>query len=299
MTRLNKFPTTFYGDTIRWFVGIVINKADPDHLGRVQIRIYGIHDDLENIPNSDLPWAIVAAPTSEDGISGLGWKPNISEGATIIGWFLDGNQSQLPFVLGSIPKIAVPTQSFYSQTQGQFGKPPANWPSDAYRVGETVVSTTTLNLKGSDTGEKIFNYLTTTGQFSPEQAAGIMGNFFAESSLNPGSANPDDLGLPSYGLAQWRGPRRTALFQFAAQRGTTPDDLGTQLDFLIWEMNAYPYLGLSLLRKQQTPANAAITFMNHFERPSGSDATGNYILGSAPTESTRVAAANDYYNLYR
>ena len=56
---------------ICWFVGKVISNTDPLRLGRVQVRVFGVHsDDLTELPTSDLPWANVMK--SDGGTSGLG-----------------------------------------------------------------------------------------------------------------------------------------------------------------------------------------------------------------------------------
>ena len=42
-----------------WFFGQVVDRLDPLCLGRVRVRIFGLHpDDTSLVPNSDLPWAI-------------------------------------------------------------------------------------------------------------------------------------------------------------------------------------------------------------------------------------------------
>ena len=42
-------PNTFkdyYGDETRWFIGKVLQvHGDPEELGRVKVRIYGVHPD--------------------------------------------------------------------------------------------------------------------------------------------------------------------------------------------------------------------------------------------------------------
>ena len=38
------------------YVGKIVNNVDPDNLGRCQIRVYGVFDNL--IPDEDLPWAL-------------------------------------------------------------------------------------------------------------------------------------------------------------------------------------------------------------------------------------------------
>ena len=82
---------SYYGDDTRWFVGRVISVNDPMELGRVRVRIFGIHSgSIEDIPEADLPWAQTAIPVTEGGSSGLGANVGIKEQAQVFGIFLDG-----------------------------------------------------------------------------------------------------------------------------------------------------------------------------------------------------------------
>lgn len=94
----------FYGDTTRWFIGTVVDVVGdplPIPIGRVKVKIFGIHDSVDV---ADLPWASVVLPTTEGGVTS-GFPPAMQIGAQVFGIFLDGPQSQLPLVLGSIPHI--------------------------------------------------------------------------------------------------------------------------------------------------------------------------------------------------
>ena len=96
----------YYGDQTRWFIGIVTDINDPYGLGRVKVRIFGIHsENVNDIPDKDLPWAQTVVPITEGGSSGTGATVGIQVKAQVFGMFLDGKSSQLPLVLGSIPKI--------------------------------------------------------------------------------------------------------------------------------------------------------------------------------------------------
>ena len=95
----------YYGDNLRWFLGTVVDVNDPDKLDRVKVRVYGIHtSNTVDIPNDKLPWARVLIPVTEGGSSGLGANSQIKVKAFVFGLFLDGKDSQLPLVLGSMPK---------------------------------------------------------------------------------------------------------------------------------------------------------------------------------------------------
>lgn len=90
-------------------------------------------------------------------------------------------------------------------------------------------------------------------------AAGIIGNFQQESSLNPSSAG----GL----LGQWQGPRMTALQQFAQQQGKPVTDPVVQTQFAVHELQTqYPQLW-SMLRTTGNPQQAALAVSQQYERP--------------------------------
>ena len=89
----------FYGDDTRWFIGVVKNIIDPIKMGRIQVRIHGVHgEDLEQVSDDNLPWAQVLTPITEGGTNGLGNSLGIQINARVFGVFLDGQNSQQPLV---------------------------------------------------------------------------------------------------------------------------------------------------------------------------------------------------------
>lgn len=95
-------------DGFTWWVGEVESIKDPQLLGRVKVRIIGWYTGsgeasyLDDVPTSDLPWAVPMLPTDQAGIKNTGTKSELQVGATVIGFFLDGEEAQLPVVMGSI-----------------------------------------------------------------------------------------------------------------------------------------------------------------------------------------------------
>ena len=92
-----------------FFYGVVENNVDPEKLGRVQVRFFGIHtidkiqDFFKGIPTSDLAWAQPMLPITEAGISGLGDSPTgILQGTWVVGFFRD-KKKQSPVILGTLP----------------------------------------------------------------------------------------------------------------------------------------------------------------------------------------------------
>ena len=87
-----------------WWIGIVEDRVDPRMLGRCRVRIIGYHtEDVLELPTSSLPWAVPAMPLTSASISGVGESPAFVEGSTVLGFFSDGNDEQVPVIIGTIP----------------------------------------------------------------------------------------------------------------------------------------------------------------------------------------------------
>lgn len=120
----------------------------------------------------------------------------------------------------------------------------------------------TGNMDGNN--QAIMNYFVGKG-LTPEQAAGIAGNFAHESYSNPDQHQLG--GGPGYGLAQWEdGGRLQELQNFAAQNGKPISDLGLQLDFVWHELNTTESASLASLRSAGSAADAAYVFERDYER---------------------------------
>ena len=253
----------FYGDQNRWFIGLVIDIDDPLKLDRVKVRIQGIHThDTSLIPNSDLPWAQVAIPVTEGGSSGIGANASLKPRAQVFGFFLDGKNSQLPLIIGSIPKIET-----YANQSGDADNayPSLNKKSDLGNID--------LDLDGNSNIEKAFNFFVSEegGNYTMEQACGMIGNFCVESgpTLNPKAVAP---GEGSTGIAQWNpaaaaGNRLGKLIEYSATLGLDHLSLGAQLLYTKYELETFSYLGDGPLRKTDNVKDATIVFQDAYERP--------------------------------
>lgn len=91
-----------FGELHGNWIGIVTNVMDPQQSGRVQVRIFGRHDDEVNIPNEDLPWAQVSQPVTSAAIGRMGTAPvGLVVGSRVHGQWLD-RDFQLPLIIGSV-----------------------------------------------------------------------------------------------------------------------------------------------------------------------------------------------------
>ena len=261
---------SFYGDSIsRFFFGIVVNNNDADlNLGRVQIRVLGLHG--PEVMNYDLPWAQVMLPTTEPGVGGVGANPMIANGAQVFGVFLDGKDSQIPLVLGTVPKIDTPSQSQISTFAGS--SPPPEYTTSG--VGSNTTNNQRVipvgSLEGSTNAERVFRFFENNG-FTAEQAAGWVGNFAVESTVNldPTAFNPNDKGAESFGIAQWREERYDALRLYAGETRQDYRSLEAQLGFVLVELSGTERSASTRIKTTRSVEAAARAIDQYYERSDG------------------------------
>lgn len=147
-----------------------------------------------------------------------------------------------------------------------------------------------MALKGTTNAEKIWNFLMAEFQ-NPYGVAGLMGNLYAESGLNPVNLentynkklNMSDeeytkavdegkyanfaKDSAGYGLAQWTySSRKLNLLTHIKNKGVSIGDLEGQLEFLIKELKAY--IGIySVLNNAKTVEEASTVILTKYERP--------------------------------
>lgn len=118
MTEGTLFNPGFLGASFNWWVGQIADdstwrdniipgkfegKDSPKGWGyRYKVRIIGLHDkEEETVPSDQLPWAQVMYPiTGGGGQAGGGAIPNLRQGNFVFGFFLDGQDMQVPVIMG-------------------------------------------------------------------------------------------------------------------------------------------------------------------------------------------------------
>lgn len=238
----NKFA--YYGDSVRWFIGRVINNNDPSFAGRVQIRIFGVHSPyVDEVPDGDLPWAQTLMPTTEGGTSGIGKIPQLLPNALVFGIFLDGTTSQLPLIIGHLNQIEMPTPL-------QRTLQPISVSTDPFPTGRqfgpngvVVDPSVTAANNGDITQKRMAAMRFFVDQLkSPQIAAGIVGNIQAESNFNISAAGDANRG-GSFGICQWNSEagRFQCLQNYAASLSKDWKQFDVQLQFVMHELQGGEY----------------------------------------------------------
>jgi hypothetical protein len=130
------FNSGFLGASFNWWIGQIASDSTwrdnilpgkfeskdqiPGWGRRYKVRIIGLHDrEEESISSDQLPWAQVMYPvTAGGGQAQASQTPNLRQGNFVFGFFLDGQDQQVPVimgVLGSNAQTALGTQTGTNQ----------------------------------------------------------------------------------------------------------------------------------------------------------------------------------------
>lgn len=117
----------------------------------------------------------------------------------------------------------------------------------------------------------------------PKAASGIVGGLMLESGgnttdISPTAKNPKS---GSYGIGQWLGSRQDELMAFAEETGGDPNNLDTQISFLIHELKGSENGALQEIAKAQSPDEAGRLADKFYERSEGTDEIRNQKAANA------------------
>jgi hypothetical protein len=243
MNVLRPIRKEFYGDDNRWFFGTVVNSQPPAGLeGRVKVRINGVHSpSTGDIPEKDLPWAQVLIPTTEGGVSGVGRIPQLQTGSFVFGVFLDGASSQIPLVMGSLPRVEVPC--VVQSSRVKTGETTFNYKTQRFQnvvatqFKNDLVAQADIDLRRLQS----MKFFIDNG-YEVTQAAAITGGLEGISTFITYDDRPE-ADSPFTGVASWRrsaetGSRYQGLLRFAAQYAPSSDWklYSIQLQFVLFEL---------------------------------------------------------------
>jgi len=272
---MKAIQTEYYGDNTRWFVADVIDHTPPyGYEGRVKIRVHGIHNpSTREIPQNDLPWAQVVLPTTEGGVSGLGRTPKLTSGATVFGFFMDGTASQIPLVVGSIPKTEYPTrvqrQVEFSTVQERIDQEEVFYEQEIQVIDSAKVEDTEYDFVYGNTVEsrklEAIKYFMNAG-YNLNQSLGMVACLLNVSNLNKTGIEEQTEQNP-LGIAGWKNERKLLLKRFSNDWRK----FSSQLVFIKYELNS-----------TQAAANIRLKRTDTLEKDSSNSCQrvfGKYYLG--------------------
>jgi len=108
-------------DGFRWWIGQIApeevqKQLNKDGWGnRLKVRIMGYHPyNVTELPNKDLPWAQVLLSTSDGtGAANYGTSHKVRPGDIVFGFFLDGDNAQVPVITGCFGRTSqVPSEDY-------------------------------------------------------------------------------------------------------------------------------------------------------------------------------------------
>lgn len=152
-----------------------------------------------------------------------------------------------------------------------------------YCAQHTVSTPHVGPVAGTNNARYIWSQLLANG-FTPEAAAGILGNLEQESNLNPTAVQDNGVG---HGIAQWSAGGRwdtssPNLIGYANSQGLDKWDLQAQLGFLLLELGNYGIL--EDYRSITDVMQATVTFHDEFERSGDDDAAVRTVRGGNAQE---------------
>lgn len=221
---LKTIQQDYYGDNTRWFVATVVAHTPPyGYEGRVKVRIHGVHSSsLQDVPDRDLPWAQVVLPTTEGGTSGIGRTPQLLSGALVFGFFLDGESSQVPVVIGSLPKQELPNARQQIKNNNDV---------NILDLGSDIITNRRQQIRRRRA--EAMKFFMDSG-YTIEQSAGIVGNIESVESFDT---------TEETGICKWDPPRQRDLKTFAQRFSTLPESQSSlylkyyvQLRFILHEL---------------------------------------------------------------
>jgi len=113
-------------DGFRWWVGQIApfesgtGQEEQNNGGgwgnRQKVRIMGYHPfDEQQLSNEDLPWAQVLLPTTAgSGAANVATNTKLRPSDSVFGFFLDGDNAQIPVILGVFGRTAEVSQEKYT-----------------------------------------------------------------------------------------------------------------------------------------------------------------------------------------
>ena len=192
-----------------WWLGVVEDNNDPTYAGRVKVRITGYHTgNRETLPIKHLPYAIPINSVTSAGMNGIMENHSLVQGSTVIGFFADGEDGQIPMIIGTIAgkpaeKPEVDDTQGFIDPSGRFPRLPDDPDEGFAGIGEPDISRLARNAEA----EKHYSLLNRREQRETEIRTAKAPSVSAET----GDTILDDISGKDYEGETWDEPHPSCL----------------------------------------------------------------------------------------
>jgi hypothetical protein len=226
-------------------------------------------------------------------VSGLGLTPKLSVGSLVFGMFMDGMASQIPLVIGSIPRIEYPSRV---QQRMEFDNvvERISKKDEFYQTSVASIDPESSGIRDEETGyiqnnirdareASAVKFFLSNG-YSMKQSCAIVGGLKYRSKYRTVYTNTDD---GSLGIGGWSGQRLIDLKNFSNEW----PKFSVQLAFVLYELNT-----------SQQQANSRLITINNLDTNQKNCQTiiaRNYLkLTKSADISAVVSEGNNIYEEY-
>jgi hypothetical protein len=168
MSEGSLFNSGFLGASFSWWIGQIADDSTwrdnilpgkfesanevPGWGRRYKVRIIGLHDQGEKVISSDrLPWAQVMYPvTGGGGQAKAGGTANLRQGNMVFGFFLDGQDQQVPVIMGVLGNNAQTSLATQIGSDTVTNTQPGSLATSGY--AESAIGTKDPNIRVPDEG---------------------------------------------------------------------------------------------------------------------------------------------------
>ena len=160
---------------------------------RYRVRIMGYHTaNADDIPDDELPWAYVMYPvTAGGGGRGSSQSANLTQGTFVFGWFMDGDDAQIPIIMGILG------YNDYNAVMKNIS-PTRFLPFDGYPAQDPVFGSKRSTLQVRENGgDEILSQENATGNLVNDQiTSSVNGNNVTKVKSDPKPDPPVSLAFP-------------------------------------------------------------------------------------------------------
>lgn len=148
-------------------------KDDPTRSGRVQVRIYNEQNDEQEIKEEDLPWAVLAMPSTNPSTFKLGTSPHgLKPGSRVLVTYMPWDLAeQYPIIIASLPRGDKPKKGGVGQNKEE-AREHSGGKIDKPAIDNPAYSKKQADKKAFDQGKTVYHNTEVLDQKKPKIVEG-------------------------------------------------------------------------------------------------------------------------------